>query len=182
VTGSSAGSIASPFYTALVAERYPEAQIAQLGDSSGGYRLAGLPTVFANWGTMDILPDFPEYQEVTVEDLTFETFYVVSGSRYPDITFAQCNTARDEVQLLILGMTGVNTPLIQLLEANYGDISAAVGNFRSYTAGGKAHAMLVLPEFYTYQVDGMLLRDWITALAAGEDVEDVMCSECELPE
>jgi len=183
VTGSSAGSIASPFYTALVAEQYPQARIAQLGDASGGYRNVGLSGVFASWGTLEILPDLAEYQDVTVEDLTFERFYVASGSRYPDVTLAQYNTAGDEVQVFFLGLVAsVEAPFIELLQANLADINGAIDNFHSYTAAGKAHAILVLPEFYTDQVDGIRFRDWIAALAAGEDVEDVMCSQCEVPE
>jgi len=183
VTGSSAGSIASPFYAALVAERYPEARIAQLGDASGGYRNVGLSGVFASWGTLDILPDFPEYRDVTDEELTFETFYVATGSRYPDLTLAQYNTAGDAVQVFFLGLVGsVDASFQELLEANLADINGAIDNFRTFTAAGKAHAILVLPEFYTDQVDGIRFRDWIAALAAGEDVENVMCTECELAE
>jgi hypothetical protein len=183
VTGSSAGSIASPFYTAFVAEQYPGAHIAQLGDASGGYRGNAMSSVLANWGTADILPEFPEYRGTTADDLTFETFYVASGSRYPDIMFSQYNTAGDDIQLLFLNLAGTSdVPLLKLLEANFADIKAAVDNFRSYTAGGKVHTILGRPEFYTYQVDGIRFRDWIAALAAGEDVNDVMCTACEFAE
>jgi hypothetical protein len=65
-------------------------------------------------------------------------------------------------------MAGIDTPLIDVLEASSADIKSAVDNFRSYTAGGAAHALLVLPAFYTYQVDGIRFRDWVAALAAGE--------------
>jgi hypothetical protein len=180
VTGSSAGSIAAPFYTAFVAERYPDAQIAQLGDASGGYRGDAMSSVLANWGTGDILPDLPEYRDISADDLTFETFYVAAGSRYPDIMLSQYNTAADEVQLLFLNLAGISdTSLLELLEANLAEINAAVDNFRSYTAGGKVHTILGRPEFYTYQVDGIRFRDWIAALAGGEDVDNVMCTACE---
>ena len=51
--------------------------------------------------------------------------------------------------------------LIELLEANFTDINAAIDNFRSYTAGGEVHTILRRPEFYTYQVDGLRFRDWV---------------------
>jgi hypothetical protein len=183
VTGDSAGSIASPFYTAFVAERYPDAFIAQLGDAAGGYRTDAVPAVFANWGTIDILPDFPEFQDATVDNLTVEAFYLASASRYPDITFAQVNTAADGTQRGFLNLMGADdTPLLERLKANFADLNAAVDNFRSYTAGGAEHSVLGRSQFYTYQVDGLLLRDWVAALAAGEDVEDVMCTDCESAE
>jgi hypothetical protein len=183
VTGSSAGSIASPFYTALVAERYPNAHIAQLGDASGGYRGDAMSSVLANWGTPEILPDFPEYRDIAGDQLTFETFYIASGSRYPDIIFSQYNTAADEVQLLFLKLADISdVSLLELLQANFADINATVDNFRSYTAGGKVHVILIRPEFYTYQVDGIRFRDWITALASDEDVDNVMCTACESAE
>ncbi len=180
VAGGSAGSIASPFYTAFVAEQYPEAQIAQLGDASGGYRADVLYDVLVNWGVMDILPDFPEYEDVMAGDLSPETFYVVAGGRYPDITLAQFNTAGDEVQLFFLSLLGVtDTLLLELLTANLADIGSAVDNFVSFTAGGIGHTVLGTPEFYTYQVDGTRFRDWAAALAAGEEIEDVMCTDCD---
>ena len=181
VAGGSAGSIASPFYTAFVAEQYPEAQIAQLGDASGSYRADVLyDHVLVNWGVMDILPDFPEYEDVMAGDLSPETFYVVAGGRYPDIALAQFNTAGDEVQLFFLSLLGVtDTLLLELLTANLADIGSAVDNFVSFTAGGIGHTVLGTPEFYTYQVGGTRFRDWAAALAAGEEIEDVMCTDCD---
>ncbi len=180
VTGSSAGAMPSPFYAASVAEQYPDAHIAQLGDAAGGYRSSALGPIMQNWGTMDILPEVPEYGDVSGDNLTFETFYIASASRYPEITFAQYNAYADETQLFFLSLVGVtDTPLIGMLEANFADINGAVENFRTYTAGGVLHGILGGPEFYTYQVDGLRFRDWVAGLAAGEEIENVMCTDCE---
>lgn len=177
VTGSSAGSIPSPFYTALIAEEYPDAYIAQLGDASGGYR-GDLIENFSKWGTLTILPDWPEYADVTLENLTFETFYRVGTTRYPDITFTQYNAAHDETQYFFLSLVGIlDTPLPDQLTEAFADINeVASGNFHAYTAGGPLHTILLRPEFFTYQVDGLLFSDWLTDLVNGDPIEDVMCA------
>ena len=46
------------------------------------------------------------------------------------------------------------------------------------TAGGELHTILTRPEFYTYAAGGHRLRDWVAALAAGEAVPDVACTDC----
>lgn len=180
VTGSSAGSIPSPFYAGIVAQQYPDARIVQLGDGSGGYRSPeGIVAVNTAWNVLSILPDWEEFEGAAVETLTFESYYSAVAARFPNITFAQYNTAHDETQyqfLAILGLVGVD--LLELLSANYDDIRADVPNFYTYTAGGALHTILRLKEFYTYEVNGVRVRDWVANLVAGEDVGDVLCDDC----
>ncbi len=38
--------------------------------------------------------------------------------------------------------------------------------------------ILLRPQFYTYESDGVKFRDWVAALAAGEPVSDVHCGDC----
>lgn len=183
VTGSSAGAIPSPIYTGIVAEQYPEAEIVQLGDGAGGYRSSQAAVVFSAWHTLDILPDWPELADETLETLTFEDFYIAAASHFPDIAFAQYNTAEDEVQysfLALLGETDISLP--EKLEANLADIDTAVDNFRYFTAGGPLHTILRLPEFYTLAANGVRIRDWVAALASGEPVENVACQVCDVAE
>ena len=59
------------------------------------------------------------------------------------------------------------------------DIDAAITNYRSYLAPGDVHTILLRPEFYTYSVDGTSFRDWVAALAAGDEVGDVHCGACD---
>jgi hypothetical protein len=137
-----------------------------------------------SWGTVDILPDWPEYEGITAEDLTIEKLYIASATHFPNVVFAQYNSAHDEVQNYFLSLVGVtDTPLPELMQANHSDIRDAVpGNFFTYTAGGSMHTIIPRPEFYTYQVNGVRFRDWVAALAAGEEIEDVMCTDCETVE
>jgi hypothetical protein len=181
VLGSSAGAVASPLYGGLVAEHYPDAQIAVLGDSAGGFRLgAEQRAILDGWGTVEILPGWSEYEGVSADTLSNETLIIASATRFPDVVFAQYNSAYDESQSFFLDLLGIaDTSLLDLLKASHAEIRDAVpGNFFSYTAGGTQHVIASRPQFYRQEVNGVRLVDWVAALAAGEAVEDVLCTEC----
>jgi hypothetical protein len=185
VTGSSAGSIPSPYYALHFAARYPQARVAQLGDASGGYRGVGTTTrPHEQWGTLGVVGDLKELAALKPEEFNFEKLYIASAKLAPKMTFAEYDAAEDSVQLQFLKLGGTDAKQLQpLLEANQADIRAAVpGNFRSYIAGGDVHTILARPEFYTYAVGGKRVRDWVAALAAGQPVEDVKCSDCKVAE
>lgn len=184
VSGSSAGSIPSPFYGGLIADHYPDAQILVLGDAAGGYyNPDAIPLVMGAWGTASILPDWPEYEGVDTSNLSFELLYIASAQRHPDAVFTQFNTAHDETQYFFLTLVGVvDVPLPDQLNTAFDIINAEVDNFRTYTAGGTVHTILWRPEFYTYSVDGVRFVDWVQALVNGEDVDSLFCTECDEPE
>jgi len=180
VAGSSAGAIPSPFYGGLIAEHYPNAQIAVLGDAAGSYRGESIAEIMQAWGTLEILPDWEEYTGIAVEDFSPQLLYIASATRFPNVTFAQYNAAFDETQYRYLGFFNITDAYLpDLLAMAFTEIGGAVDNFRYYTAGGSVHTILGLPEFYIYQVNGVRFVDWITALAAGEPVENVTCTECD---
>lgn len=184
VTGSSAGSIPSPYYAMLVAERYPAANIAQLGDGSSGYRRERMRvTPERQWGTLEWMRRQPEFEGLNIGDLTFERLYIAAASRHPDILFAAFDHAEDRVQKRFLQLAGSPPgPLLGLIRANQADIRESVSNFRSYIAGGELHTILGRPEFYTQHVNGIRVRDWVAALAEYRAVDDVICSSCEVGE
>ena len=184
VTGSSAGSIPSPYYTVKIAESYPDARIAQLGDGAGGYRVGpddSLP--HAQWGTVPVLNQHPAWGEEADETFNYERLYIGAAKHLPNVQFAEYDTAEDDVQKRFLGLFGIEgVQLIDNLDANYADIRAEVDNFVGYIAGGELHTILGRPEFYTYTVGERSVRDWVADLAAGHPVSDVRCEECSLPE
>jgi len=180
VTGSSAGSIASPYYTMLIADNYPDARIAQLGDASGGYLLnteKELP--FGQWNTLSRLKDLPEFKSTTITDFNFERLYITAAKRFPNIEFAEYDTAEDEAQLFFLSIQGEKpASLLPLIETNQKLIRDEVSNFHSYIAGGELHTILIKPEFYTYQVNDVSIRDWVSYLVNGQEISDVHCKDC----
>jgi hypothetical protein len=49
----------------------------------------------------------------------------------------------------------------------------------SYTAPGDGHGILEFDLFYTLEVDGVKLVDWLEALLDGQPLDDVHCVNCE---
>jgi hypothetical protein len=181
VTGSSAGSIPSPYYAMLIASHYPNARISQLGDASGGYDMDGQEVRPGDvWGTLDRLWQMPEFEGMESAEFDYESLYIAAASRHPEIAFAQYDTAEDKTQKFFLSLAG-NEPvsLLPLLQANQASIRAGTPNFHTYIAGGELHTILTKPEFYAYHVGGTLVRDWVASLVNGEEVSDVQCVDCD---
>ncbi len=181
VTGSSAGSIPSPFYAHLLQTQFPTARVTQLGDGSGGYR-RGADTEAPSevWGTLEVLAAAQPYV-VDMPDtaFTFEHLYIATGLLHPQMTLAEYDAAEDDVQRRFLQLSGVaeGTGLQQLVDANRADIEAKVDRFRSFTAGGETHTILGRDYFYSYRVGDTTFRDWFAALVHGEPVVSVHCRD-----
>lgn len=184
VTGSSAGAIPSPVYAAILARRYPGARLAQLGDGAGGYRDVNAETRPQDqWRTMDWLREVPAFEAITEEEFSFESLYVAAARAHPDATFARYDTAEDSVQHFFLRISGQPAESLRpLLQENRADIDAQVENVRSFLAGGGVHTILLRPEFYTFRVGDVTVRDWVSRLATGLPVENVICRDCAIAE
>jgi hypothetical protein len=184
VAGSSAGSIPSPYYAMKLADAYPEARLAQLGDGSGGYRRdAASAAPQESWGTVAALAEEPAFADLTAANFSYERLYISAAETHPQARFAQLDTAEDETQRRFLTMGGSTAAsLLPLLKANQAEIRAAVPNFASFIAGGDLHVLLPRPDFYSYHVGGQSVRDWVGALARGGRVMDVSCLACTEPE
>jgi hypothetical protein len=174
VAGSSAGAIPSPLYAAQVAQHYPRARVVQLGDGAGGYRAPAIPGILAQWGATTALRQDTAYRAVDSATLTFETLYEVAARITPRVSFAQYNSAADNVQLTFLAMLGVHdVRFADLLAANFADIRQTNRVLRTYTAPGAMHTILRRPEFYSLSVDGVAIRDWVADLLDGTRMADV---------
>ena len=180
VTGSSAGAIPSPLYARFLTEHYPEARVAVLGDAAGGYRnLLDSDLPHEAWGTLDALAHLPEFSDMTPDSFSFESLYITSGLRHPDVAFARYDAVEDAVQRRFLALGGQQVEQLQpLLDANHADIKTNLDRYASYVAPGNSHTILTRPEFYSLQVDGIPIRDWVKDLAKGETVRDVHCGDC----
>ncbi len=71
--------------------------------------------------------------------------------------------------------------LLAVIDANEAAIEDAGVVLHSYTAPGDDHGIFEYPAFYELEVDDVALVDWITALVAGEPLDDVHCEDCETP-
>lgn len=181
VTGSSAGSIPSPFYALKMAQYYPRADIVQLGDASGGYRGFANFNPYDVWATDEVLADMDYISTIPADEFSFHHLYIGTAQARPGIRLASYDNAEDDVQKQFLALGGTPTEsLLPLLETNLEEISEAVPDFRYYVAGGTMHTILLRPEVYSYEVEGVRFVDWLTDLAAGDPVQNVMCLNCEM--
>ena len=181
VTGVSAGSVPTPLYAALVADRLPEARIVTLGDGSGGYPDDPVLNAFVGglWGTMDAIPDWPEVADLTVRDWSIPGLYVRAGEHAPDISFGRFDFAYDEAQAFYGELAGVAADdLLTLIDENDAAIEAAGVPLASYTAPGSEHTILWRDEVYQLEVEGVRLIDWISQHLAGDRPADVRCQDC----
>ena len=177
VTGSSAGAIPSPYYASVIADAYPNAKVAQLGDAAGGYRrINDDARPDEQWGTFDFINQTKGFENLEKEGFNYEQIYITAALAHPEITFAEYDAAEDEVQKRFLALSGSKgVKLLDALNANHADINAAVPNFRSFITGGTTHTILQRPEFYAYGAKEHSLVDWVADLADFKSVHNVSC-------
>lgn len=181
VAGESAGSVPSPLYAGLASDLYPDARITVLGDGSGAYPdVPAINGVIGSvWGTMNAVPDWPVNADVTPETWSFPGLFIRAGAHDPDITFARHDFAFDETQTFFAGLAGIPADdLVALIDQNEAQVEASGVTLLSYISPGDDHTILGKDEFYTHSVNGVLLVEWVTALLAGDPIDDVHCSVC----
>lgn len=175
VTGGSAGAIASPYYAGLVADHYPQADVINLADGSGGYRSPAIAGVLEAWGAFEDVPDWAEFAAVDRAAASTEDFFRVTAARHPDVQLARFDNVDDEVQQSFLGLLGSQVPVRDLLAANNADLARDIPGIVTFAAPGKEHTALRFPMFYTTVTGGVRLSDWVRDLAEGKAVESVSC-------
>jgi hypothetical protein len=180
VIGESAGAIASPLYAGLVSDRLPDARITVLADGSGAYPdVPAINDIIVAWGAGKAIPAWPENAGLTAEQWSFPGLFIQSGRHDPDIVFARHDYAYDEKQGFFAELAGIPAEdLVTLIDGNESQIEGAGVNLLSYIAPGDGHTVFSDGPFYTEEVNGQLLVDWVTRLIAGEPVDDVHCAEC----
>lgn len=171
VAGCSAGGYGSIFWSAHLQALYPGAAAGQLGDSAAGVVPSGF---FAGpWATWGVAPAWPAFvpaldpATVDVSALTMSQLYEGVAGHYPLASFAQFNRRMDFVQVLFAILTGVDGGLwSERMAASVAAILASSPNFTAYTAEGTDHCVINKPEFYTTEVGGVRLSDWVRRLAS----------------
>jgi hypothetical protein len=204
VMGWSAGAIASPLYTHIVAQHYPDASITHFADGGGAYRVgAKLAPLFKSWGTASVLKRVKGFEDLNIDGLSMEDLYIRAAELHPEITFHQWNERHDAIQALFMRIIGVDAPDVAAnLDDAHAYIRAKAPNFRTYTNWGHDEGIIggyydavpaknaldnrghphVLDRFYSYRTNGVRFLDWFTAAVTGKPVEDVACVDCETPE
>jgi hypothetical protein len=184
VVGKTAGSVAAPLYGGLVADLLPDAQVTVFGAQSGAF--PDNPDLNAKivgelWGAYDNMPDWEVNEGVTARDWGPRRFWIQASLRDPDIVLARFDYAFDPhaVEALeSLSANGVNSNTLTVIDANEAAIEAAGMVLHTYTAPGNGHGILEFELFYTLEVNGVKLVDWVEALIGGKPLDDVHCDKC----
>jgi hypothetical protein len=173
VAGCSAGSVASILHAPRIIERYPDARVAQLGDSLG--YLFSDPGDLRPWRAAARLPDWiPAVRALGPGRFTMPRLYHAVAGHYPKSTFAQVNLRQDAVQRAYFEAAGGRPgDFDRALLGNLAEIHAGTPNFRSYLLDGTDHCTLPSDGFYRLRGDGIALRDWVADLAAGREVPNL---------
>lgn len=171
VAGSSAGSVAAPYYAVVLSEYYPKAKISVLSDSLGGVHTK--TKTMQNWGMTDVLLRTAGYEEEKEESLGFDTIFLKSAKRLPNTPFVLFNTYNDRVQKSVLSDSGVDASLADLISSNNKKLREAVDNIFTYTVDKDYHVVLLKDHFYKENIDGLYFYQWVSQLVGGDKVESI---------
>jgi hypothetical protein len=189
LSGSSAGAYGAIYHAPSVMSRYQDAKVVQLGDAGIGVVTPAFDG-FVTWGAVKNLPDFiPGFKAIEPKQITHNLLYNEAAKAFPNNTFAEYTTWTDTVQIGFSFLMGggakpeeAGANWVVGMRSNLTGLQGSVPNFRGYTAWGNTHTILRSPDFYTYQVNGVRVRDWVADLVAGKPVRNVLCSDCASPE
>ena len=138
---------------------------------------------FPIWKGTEILPTWieslhPDTFDVSTASLS--DIYTNLAEHYSTQLFSQFTTIADNNQTFYfeaMGGSGVSAWTEEMLKS-LDTISDASPNFRKYLAPGDKHCIIPYPEFYTLEVKGIKLVDWIINMTSGIPIDDVVCDEC----
>jgi hypothetical protein len=178
MTGCSAGSYASIFWTPKVKEMYMGAEVIQLGDSGAGvltrdFQTAAFPLWKPELAAPSWIPELdPRTQDWT--KLSVPKLYRIVGKFYPEVRLAQYNTIDDSSQIFFYElMGGLAWDWSPNLVKGLDNITRLTTNFSSYVAPGMDHCIIPYKRFYTMKANGVKFRDWFADHLDGNLVSQV---------
>jgi hypothetical protein len=183
VTGCSAGSYGSVMWAPHVAEHYPSSRVTQFGDSGAGIITQEFfHDSFPSWKAEGAFPTWItglDPATTNVLDLTLGDLYIGLANHYPQHQFSQYNTSFDENQTLYFTVMGGSGPeeWSQKMHASIDHIHEGAPSFASFIPSGEQHCIILFDNFYTVNVDGRKLTDWLGELAGGSAVDSPACAQ-----
>ena len=181
VTGSSAGSIPSPFYGAQASLDYPTAKIMVFNDGSGGLYTNNTYDFYDIWNLADTTLDFPQsftnlnFNQMDSGDLVIATHNVDN-----DIRFARFTDSNDETMRMFSALLGndMSIPYKDKIMHSMNKSKLHGVDQYLYMTPGEGHTILLDSRFYTLEVNGVIFVDWFTSWINEETIEAVICQEC----
>jgi hypothetical protein len=185
VLGKTVGSVAAPVYGGLASDLLPDAKVIVLGAQSG--QIPDDPDLNTRildelWGVYGNMPDWEVNEGLTPRDWGVPRFWIQTGLHDPEIVLARFDYAYDHQAAKGARSIGLDPAnLLAVIDANEATVEDAGVVQHSYTAPGHGHGIYEYDRFYTMEVNGVTLVDWVEALIAGEPLDDVHCDDCERP-
>jgi len=178
VAGSSAGAFTTPLYAGVAADQLPNAKVAVIADSGGAVPDA-IAAVTANWGTVESLPDWPEFAGTTAAMVTPAYSFAKVAEHNPSITFLRHDYAYDRVLSGYAVMAGLSPDgLVDVMRSGEASIEATGAAVAAWVSPGDAHTILGRADFYTEELNGVRFLDWLLAFLNGSPLADNYCVEC----
>jgi hypothetical protein len=180
VSGCSAGGGGSIIGAAHIHKLYPDVPVYQLSDSNAALSPEDVSQAIASsWNIADSIPDWIPALQVPSGELTMADLYIAVANYYPNDRWAQYNTAHDAIQTLYYAAMGGTGDWRDLMLASIQEIQDGAANFHAYIAPGAIHCVTPYDIFYSREVEGVKLVDWVDAMVNDEPWDDVMCTDCE---
>ena len=183
VTGCSGGAYGAAYWTPQVREDFPHAQVREFGDSGVGVATPDfLRTSVPLWNVTANAPRWIPALDPAHNDwgtLGLQDFYERAAAYYPDVTFAQYNSAFDFVQTLFYDKMGGNAAdWSGQMFGIINHLDAKVPNFRSFIGPGDTHCATIGSELYSLKAQGTSVRDWLDEYVNGATVPaSLRCAE-----
>jgi hypothetical protein len=178
VAGSSAGAFTTPLFAGLAADELPNARVAVIADSGGAVPDA-IAAVTANWGTVESLPDWPEFVGTTAAMVTPAYSFAKVAEHNSAITFMRHDYAYDRVLSGYAVMAGLSADgLVDVMRSGEASIEATGTQVAAWVSPGDAHTILGRADFYTEELNGVRFLDWLLAFLDGSPLADNYCVDC----
>ena len=184
VTGCSAGAYGAALWAPHVMDHYKNAHVTQFGDSGAGIITDGFfNESFPSWNAEAAFPTFiPELDpaKMDIRGLKLPDLYVGVGNHFPEHRISQYNTAFDKNQVFFYqamgGGSAQDWSAAMLAATN--DSTSRAANYSSFIPSGEQHCILPYANFYTVNVGGRLLVDWLGDMVDRAPLEHFTCTEC----
>jgi hypothetical protein len=181
VTGESGGGVPAPLFAGLVGDELPAADIVAIADSSGAYPEVSPANagIGALWGRTNAIPDWPETAGSSPEQWSIPGLFAQAGLHNPRIRFGRHDYAYDRTQTQFSALAGIGgDDLLVMIDQNEQVIEGRGVPIAGYVAPGQQHTVFSQDRFFTEEVNGVKLVDWVQALVGGATPPDVHCTEC----
>jgi hypothetical protein len=183
ITGCSAGSYGSIYWTPTITEIFPHAKIYQLGDSGTGIVTESfLNTSHEKWNIdhnapfwiPDLNPNHNSWKKINLDHI-----YKSIGKYYPEIKLSQFSFTQDDVQKFFYELMRGDTKVwSEHLQQSFYNIENNLENFIFYREKGTQHCTIPYPNFYEKNSQKTSKSDWLKKFINDQEVESIDCPNC----